>query len=197
MGLLYHLSAGFDLQREAKCYNKIMDDVRIGALAEEYAQKFNPKRVAPFPYENVLEQCSDLDVFFLSLEDEAVSGATLYKDGKFSILVNADKHENRQHFTLAHELGHYFLHQDLLQQEGGFIDEEKQLDGHAILYRLDDARRDIIEIEANHFAASLIMPRELVKDVWQTIGTVEECARIFRVSTIAMSIRLTELRLVQ
>lgn len=174
-----------------------MNTVSIGALAEEYAQKFNPERVAPFPYENVLKECTDLEIFFLTLEDENVSGATLYKDGKFSILVNADKHENRQHFTLAHELGHYFLHQDILKQDGGFIDEEKQLDGSKILYRLDDATRDEIETEANHFAASLIMPRDLVKDAWETTNSIEECARIFKVSTIAINIRLTELNLVQ
>jgi Zn-dependent peptidase ImmA (M78 family) len=174
-----------------------MNTVRIGALAEEYAQKFNPERVAPFPYENILKECVDLEIFFISLVDENVSGATLYKDEKFSILVNADKHENRQHFTLAHELGHYFLHQEILKQEGGFIDEEKQLDGSKILYRLDDATRDQVETEANHFAASLIMPRELTKDAWETTGTIEECARIFKVSTIAMSLRLAELNLVQ
>lgn len=174
-----------------------MDTVRIAALAEEYAQKFNPERVAPFPYENILKHCDDLDIFFFALEDENVSGATLFKDDQFSILINSDKHENRQHFTLAHELGHYFLHGDLLRQEGGLIDEEKQLDGSTILYRLDDAERDRLEREANHFAASLIMPRELLKEAWRTTGTIEECAKIFKVSTIAMNIRLTELNLVQ
>lgn len=174
-----------------------MDTVRIGALAEEYAQKYNPKRVAPFPYENILEDCQDLDIFFSSLKDTEVSGATLFQDGQFSILINADKPENRQHFTLAHELGHYFLHKELLQEEGGFIDQDDQLDGNRVLYRLDSASRSELETQANRFAASLLMPRELVKDAWRSTGTIEECAKIFKVSTIAMNIRLTELELVQ
>lgn len=174
-----------------------MDTVRIGALAEEYAQRYNPQRVAPFPYENILEECQDLDIFFSPLKDTEVSGATLFKDGQFSILINSDKPENRQHFTLAHELAHYFLHKELLQEEGGLIDEDDQLDGDRILYRLDSATRNQLETEANRFAASLLMPRELVKDAWKSTGTIEECAKIFKVSTIAMNIRLAELGLVQ
>jgi Zn-dependent peptidase ImmA (M78 family) len=111
--------------------------------------------------------------------------------------VSTLKPDVRQHFTLAHELGHYFLHQDILKKENGLIDEDKDLDAGRMLYRLDDATYDRIEREANHFAASLIMPNELVRKAWAATASIQECARIFKVSNIAMSIRLTELGLVQ
>lgn len=171
----------------------------INALAEQYAAKYNPDRVAPFPYENVTKQHKDLDIYFLELYEpsEKVSGVILYSDGKYSILVSTLKPEVRQHFTLAHELGHYFLHQDILKEQNGLIDEDDELDGGKLLYRLDDATYDRIEREANHFAASLIMPEELVRKAWAATGSIQDCAKIFKVSTIAMSIRLTELGLVQ
>lgn len=172
-----------------------MNNVEISALAEGYADQFNPEHLAPFPYENVSEAMSDLDISFFELDDSSVSGATLYKEGKFNIVVNSSKPANRQHFTLAHELGHYFLHKELLRKDGGLIDEDQQLDVAKILYRRDDAEYREVERQANRFAASLIMPRWLVVDAWNATHSVESCAKIFKVSQSAMSIRLSELNL--
>jgi len=172
-----------------------MNNVEISSLAEGYAEKFNPGNLAPFPYENVVKEYSDLEVLYLELEDNLVSGATLFEKGAFTVIVNTNKSANRQHFTLAHELGHYFLHKDILRSDGGLIDQDQQLDATKILYRLDDKGYEKLEREANRFAASLIMPRRLVIDAWNATHTIEDCARIFQVSTIAMSIRLDELGL--
>ena len=54
-----------------------------------------------------------------------------------------------------------------------------------------------LEVEANKFAASFLMPRNLVEKVWQKLKDVDECAHIFSVSIVAMSIRLSELDLVE
>ncbi len=173
-----------------------MNFVQISAVAEQYAAKFNPDRLAPFPYENITRANPNLRIYFLPLDDDEVSGATLYKDSEYSIFVNNSKPENRQHFTLGHELGHYFLHQDILHEGDGLI-EDKELDGNAILYRLDDTAYTRIETEANHFAAALLMPSNLVREAWEATTSIEKCAKIFQVSTIAMNIRLTELGFVQ
>ncbi len=170
---------------------------QIHKLAEEISSKYNPDKEAPFPYKNVLNDKSDLNIWYLDLEDDDVSGATLYRNDKFTILINTKKHENRQHFTLGHELGHYFLHQDILKEKNGLIDGDSFLDGNKVLYRIDDhEKRNKIEKEANHFAASLIMPASLVKKAWKANDNIEEIAQIFKVSTLAMSIRLTQLGLV-
>lgn len=168
----------------------------VRALAEEYATKYNPENVAPFPYENVTTAHQDLRVYFTALEDDNVSGAILFKDGEFNILVNNNKSSTRQHFTLAHELGHYFLHQDTLREEQAIVDGEESLDGPKILYRLDDVEAKQLEIEANNFAASLIMPADLVRRAWDATHSIQESARIFSVSPVAMSVRLTKLGLI-
>ena|SRR5687767_10272750 len=166
----------------------------VRALAEEYARQYNPESVAPFPYENVVGIGKDLEVFFTHLEDNAMSGATIYRDGKFTILINTNKPETRQHFTLGHELGHYFLHKDVLKHEKVIVDGET--DGPNMLYRMDNGQATQLEVEANNFAASLLMPADLVYKAWEATHNIEDCARIFKVSVIAMSLRLIQLKLV-
>lgn len=169
----------------------------IRALAEEYARKYNPDRVAPFPYQNILTQHTDLEIHYADLEDPDLSGATLLKDDKFTIVINTAKPDRRQNFTLGHELGHYFLHKEALQEQKAILDGDAWLDSPNILYRLDTAKTTQLETEANNFAASLLMPADLVKRGWQVTQSIEELADIFQVSTVAMSVRLTKLGLVK
>lgn len=168
----------------------------IRALAEEYARKYNPGHLAPFPYENILKEHLDLEIYFTALDDHKVSGVTLFDSGKFTIFINTIKSETRQHFTLGHELGHYFLHQDILRAEKGIVDPDRSVEGSVMLYRLDDEMAEQVEREANVFATSLIMPADLITQGWRSLGDVEELARIFKVSVVSMSIRLAELGLV-
>lgn len=166
----------------------------IRALAEEYAQQYNPDHVAPFPHENVLEVHSDLHIHFVELEDKDVSGVILYQNNEFTILVNIAKSITRQHLTLAHELGHYFLHKDTVRQEQGIIDTDGMIEGLSAQYWLDNpGQMGLPEIEANNFAASLIMPEELVRRAWEATADITACARIFNVSITTMVLRLTKL----
>lgn len=170
----------------------------ISALAEGLAQKFNPEGLSPFPYEHVQKEHPDLDIYITEMNDSEISGAISFdkEQQKFKIVVNKEKSFNRRHFTIAHELGHYFLHQDIIKQEEVLIDGDDSLRQNVILFRLDGAEYSRIETEANNFAASLIMPEVLVRKAWETFRNIEECAKIFNVSTTAMSIRLEKLGLV-
>ena len=174
-----------------------MTTTEIRRLAEELATRYNPAHEAPFPYASIVHERSDLEVYYLDLQDSDASGAVLFRNNSFDIVINTTRSETRQHFTLGHELGHYFLHQDILRQETGLIDGESYLDGSKVMYRLDSGQRDQIEREANHFAACLLMPADLVQSAWEVSDDVEKMAELFRVSTVAMSIRLTELGLVE
>lgn len=174
-----------------------MDIVQIRTLAEEYATKYNPERLVPFPYENILKDMSDLRIYYTTLDDDTISGATLFRDNLFSILINTNKPMTRQHFTLGHELGHYFLHKDILREQHALIDGDKYLDGSSILYRQDGADPQQIELQANNFAASLIMPTHLVQQAWDATQSIQACARIFKVSAIAMSVRLTKMGIIK
>lgn len=63
-----------------------------------------------------------------------------------------------QRFTLAHEIGHYFLHPNLTYHRDVPIVEAYH-EGH----RLSPEER-----EANFFAAELLMPRRSVADIFHT-----------------------------
>lgn len=113
----------------------------------------------------------------------------------FTILINETKLATRQYFTIAYELGHYFLYQEEIKKDP-FVDEDNVLDSANTLFRRDIAMFTQLETEVNNFAASLLMPADLVKKVWEKLGSVEECMQLFKVSIEAMSIRLNRLRLI-
>ena len=58
---------------------------------------------------------------------------------------------------------------------------------------VSDERRK--EIQANQFAAALLMPADLVSERYKTITNLEALARIFNVSEQAMGIRVTTIGL--
>ena len=175
-----------------------MTKEEICDLAEKIAKQYNPEGLSPFPYEKIVEDKGDLKIYLVEDLPENISGATKFsqENNSFWIVINKNKPKTRQNFTIAHELGHYFLHQDIIKTEEVLVDDESSLDGTTVLFRLDASEASMIEIEANNFAAAMIMPTELVKNAWATLNNIEECARIFNVSMSAMSIRVERLGLI-
>ncbi len=113
--------------------------------------------------------------------------------GQAIIGVNSLHTTNRQRFTIAHEIGHLVLHQhdDFHIDERFPIGLRNEVSGLAI---------DPKEIEANQFAAELLMPLEwLVKDIQQrkldfeSEDALEELALRYAVSVQAMTVRLSGL----
>lgn len=152
---------------------------------------------------NVQGQCVDVyslasryaDVIEQELSDE-VSGVFIPKGDRKFIVVNKNHALVRRRFTVAHELGHALLH------EYSTAHADKK-------FRFRDARSSegtaLEEIEANQFAAELLMPREwIVKDIEQCHFELElndendvqfdlwvgELAQKYEVSKQAMRIRL-------
>ena len=174
-----------------------MKKVEILNYAEELAERYNPEGLSPFPYEKIEQERANLNIYVIEIEDKEISGAISFdkEEQKFKIIINKDKPFTRRHFTIAHEIGHYFLHQQIILQEEVLIDSDEAFRQN-ILFRLDGQQYSKIETEANYFAAALIMPEKLVKKAWETFKNIEECANLFNVSTTAMSIRLETLGLV-
>ena len=119
-----------------------------------------------------------------------LSGA-LYRDGgRVVIGVNALHPKTRQRFTIAHELGHLLLH----QTRSIYIDQ-------AVLRLRDvisETGLDPQEVEANAFAAELLMPREWLEKDLQGKEDLEDeevvaLAKRYEVSIQALTIRLQSL----
>ncbi|MYL39056.1 ImmA/IrrE family metallo-endopeptidase [Halobacillus litoralis] len=80
---------------------------------------------------------------------------------KFTIYLNPDTlNEKRRRFSIAHELGHLFLHMGYLIDENKWNNITKYED--SVYYRFGHNEE---EYEANEFAASLLMPEEEFKEV--------------------------------
>lgn len=173
-----------------------MNREQIFQLAQKIQLKFNPELLSPFPYQNILQVHRDVKIFLLDL-DHGISGVIKYdkKVNEFHIFIDRKKSETRQHFTMAHELGHYFLHADIIKKEDLIVDSDNIFDSTRMLFRLDGVPGSQIEMEANEFAAVLIMPDASVKEAWEKLCSVDDCASIFHVSPLAMSIRLEKLGL--
>lgn len=125
---------------------------------------------------------------------EGVSGVLVISDGSATIGVNQSHPAVRQRFTVAHEIGHYLLH----RKSGDlFIDK-----AYTAVFRdtKSSAGEDRIEVQANLFAAALLMPQDLVlreiRHCKFDLGdedALEQLAATFNVSQQAMSYRLSNL----
>lgn len=121
--------------------------------------------------------------------EDATSGSIEKKDGQYVITVNMNHSENRKRFTIAHELGHFLMHDDII--DDGIFDNK--------LYRSTEGRHNqfisqIHETQANKFAASVLMPKTLIqKLIADGINDASQLASILGVSEHAMRIRLDNL----
>lgn len=128
-----------------------------------------------------------------SLEDD-VSGMLVIKDSQVTIGVNSCHHPNRRRFTMAHELGHYVLHRS---SSNVFFDES------LLFFRNQKSSEGTQrqEIEANNFAAELLMPEPAIRQRLENPidafndKEVSSLASEFNVSSQALTIRLTKLGL--
>ena len=113
----------------------------------------------------------------------------------YQIYIEAGNHQNRQTFTLAHELWHAELHIDLLRKKNQIIDEDNWY-----LFREDifeNVSDEMIEVEeeANEFAWNILMPEKKVKEAWKITKDLSKLADFFNVSVSAMSYRIYLLKL--
>lgn len=148
---------------------------------------------APVPVDQIAQ--------YLGIQvDEADLGeecsGMLVRDEEFAVIgVNANHHEHRKRFTIAHEIAHFVLH-------GGeaYIDEPPHIDFRAA-YSGSGTQQE--EKEANQFAAALLMPADQVRAAVaeQRVDPTRDdeltnLALRFKVSPQAMTTRLIYLGLI-
>ena len=117
-------------------------------------------------------------------------GMSLISPAKLKfILINSNDPKGRQHFTIAHELYHLFI--------------DNNPTPHICQNLFDE--KDISELNANMFAASLLMPeeglRELIsqEEIFEKsirLGTIIRMEQYFSVSRKALLIRLKNCKMI-
>lgn len=157
--------------------SSVMEDARltVGQIIEKFQQE------APV---NVLGIADALGVNVWEDDLRTVSGK-LFIDklngGKsgYSIVINKTESLPRKRFTVAHELAHFILHRDDL--EDGIVEDA--------LFRSGLSSKQ--ETEANKLAAEILMPFPLIhKLMADGIRTIDDLAEALQVSKAAISIRL-------
>lgn len=96
----------------------------------------------------------------VSTIDIAESGRMQYIRDTWCILINSKLNPAQQKFTLAHMIGHYLLHRDLMKKDLHvdllFGDEAAKNPSFPLEPRHDD--------QANRIAADILMPAPLMRD---------------------------------
>ena len=122
--------------------------------------------------------------------DDGVSGKIEKTDGAFRITVNPQDAPNRIVFTIAHELGHLFLHMGYLVNPDRWNTlKEAYID--SVYFRSGFSEE---EYEANEFAGAFLMPEPEFRErylQYQAAGQdpISELSQFYLVSTEAVSNR--------
>lgn len=161
---------------------------KVTTKVEELLEQ-NGVRRPPVPVDKIAKK---LRVLLCTMPaDDEISGAIIRKSGRIIIAVNPAHHIHRQRFTIAHELGHFFFHEGMEQH----VDENFR-----VAWRNADSSRAVnwLEIEANRFAAELLMPTRFLERDLNSLDKIDKrtvalLAQKYVVSAEAMKIRLSQL----
>lgn len=163
--------------------------LKIRKLAEYIALQFDEKIT---PLEKIVAD-ENLDVFYDNYESNTFDGMTIYDNGKFYIHINtyngnrADT--DRERFTLAHELGHYFIDTHRIGLKNGLLEPHPSLTNKAQYFS--------IEREADYFAACLLMPEERFrKDIGNKkfgIEVIDYLRAEYKISRTACALRFADI----
>lgn len=148
---------------------------------------------APVPVDDIVQR-KGIALRYLPL-DNSLSGMFFVDEQTPTIVINSLHHPNRRRFTLAHELAHFELHRTAIGSE---VHVDKRF-----LARdpSSSTGMDANEVEANRFAAELLVPRTMLVEALrgQTVDLemdddlLAQLAHTFGVSTQMMTIRVGEL----
>ena len=152
----------------------------------------------PVPLEKIASD-EELQVFYDSYGKNTFDGMTIYDDALFYIHLNTEKGNtigsDRGRFTLAHELGHYFIDSHRIGLMRGLLEphpSKNNFQQHAE-----------IENEADYFASCLLMPeKEFQDEIYKNklrfrkgfnIELINILKEKFKVSLTACVIRFAEI----
>jgi Zn-dependent peptidase ImmA (M78 family) len=155
-------------------------------------------RIQPVPVDKIAKGLG-AQLRFSPLDQE-LAGMIYISENMPIIGVNSLQHPNRQRFTIAHEIGHLELHRHLIS---GKVHVDKSFPVQfAGLNRdaISALGTETIEVEANRFAAELLMPTAFLVQALagkpfdiDDEGPIDELAKKFRVSRQALEYRIRNL----
>lgn len=152
---------------------------------EELLIRFNCSSL-PIDVEKIAHNLK-IQIKYVTFDYKPISGVLIIKDNQKKIGVNIFQSSNRKRFTIAHELGHFILHDD----NPIFVDEHYR-------EKILNEGIDPNEIEANLFAVELLMPEHFIRNDIKNFETIDavlvrELAKKYKVSFESLALRLNNL----
>lgn len=150
----------------------------------------------PVPVEKIAKSLG-ARVRFSPFDDE-LSGFVFIKNGVPIIGVNSLHHPNRQRFTIAHEIAHLQLHPQYITRK---VHVDKKFSEPVLKRDASSATgNERLEVEANQFAAALLMPSDILNGLLEDSpidiedeSSIEEWSKEFNVSKAALQYRIRNL----
>ena len=165
--------------------NNVNTECGLSCIEEIY-QKASEQgiKTSPLDIRSVVEKLFNIKVHEADL-DRNISGFIERLNGdEWAIYLNQWESDLRKNFTIAHELGHFIKHRDILLS-GSHIDQ--------VLFR--DTENSEIEMEASEYAANLLMPKDKFDEyIKQGITNINELSEKFGVSSAAVRYRAYKLK---
>lgn len=168
----------------------------IEQRAEDVLRRFGVSQ-APVPVEKIV---SELNISVAYAADNNYSGILLRKaDDTIVMGLNNAESSKRQRFTMAHELGHFYLDPN----KKVFVDQKITIDHRNNKPGKSESKK---EMYANAFAAAFLMPEKLVTNDFRQVvrekgAFIDEhltaLASRYEVSRDAMKFRLLNLGLIR
>lgn len=160
----------------------------IKHLAESIALDFSNMIT---PLDLILAE-EELDLFYDSYGD-SFDGMTIYDDSQFFIHINTFRGNRpntpRSRFTIAHELGHYFIDNHRIGLKKGLLSPHPSKNNENTHFK--------IEREADYFASCLLMPEERFKKHIQRkkfeFSIIKSLSEHFQTSITATAIRFADI----
>jgi len=128
---------------------------KIEEEANKFLEVYHPNKTIPVPIERIVELDLEISIVPIMglLNDESIDAFLSHDFAE--LYIDHDHYmgqTNRSRFTLAHEVGHYVLHRDIVSKIKTVEDWRRFILGEGM-------GRAVYEIHADNFAGCLLMPR--------------------------------------
>lgn len=178
--------------------------LKIGYVADEFLNRYHSSFALPIPIEEIAEGKLNIEIIPIKnlRQNHDVDGlldSTLSK-----IFIDLDlyvKSENRTRFTIAHEIGHLILHEEIFRG----LNIRTEEDAFRLTVNTTDDDYGWLEYQAYVFAGNVLVPKNaLTHEVEKRLGKIpykkflpedifpisQELLDVFKVSGEVLSRRL-------
>ena len=143
----------------------ILSKVKLKHKAEKFLAKYNPKRIFPLEIELIAEK-EGIKIYPIP-DLKKIAGTEGFINPDLTQAGIDDeiyfKTETRARFTIAHEVGHWFLHKDIYTEIKKKIKLNSFLDYSQFIDKIPPKEYDWIEWQAYFFAAQILVPSNELK----------------------------------